>query len=52
MKDIGKEMTSGKEKKIAIVLRRYIKDSKKVRFEGDGYSDEWAAEAEKEAYLT
>ncbi|SFB19864.1 glutamine synthetase III family protein [Algoriphagus aquimarinus] len=48
-KDIEKEMTAGKEKKIAIVnvLRKYIKDSKKVRFEGDGYSDEWAAEAEK-----
>jgi glutamine synthetase len=29
------------------VLRKYIKESKKVRFEGDGYSDEWAAEAEK-----
>jgi len=48
-KDIEKEMSAGKEKKIAIVnvLRKYIKDSKKVRFEGDGYSDEWAAEAEK-----
>jgi len=48
-KDIEKEMTAGKEKKIAIVnvLRKYIKDSKKVRFEGDGYSDEWAAEAQK-----
>jgi glutamine synthetase len=49
LKDIDKEMTAGKEKKIAIVnvLRKYIKESKKVRFEGDGYSDEWAAEAEK-----
>lgn len=48
-KDIEKEMNAGKEKKIAIVnvLRKYIKDSKKVRFEGDGYSAEWAAEAEK-----
>ncbi|WP_339869916.1 glutamine synthetase III [uncultured Algoriphagus sp.] len=48
-KDIEKEMSAGKEKKIAIVnvLRKYIKDSKKVRFEGDGYSDEWAAEAQK-----
>ncbi len=48
-KDIEKEMTAGKEKKIAIVnvLRKYIKDSKKVRFEGDGYSEEWAKEAEK-----
>jgi glutamine synthetase len=48
-KDIEKEMNAGKEKKIAIVnvLRRYIKDSKKVRFEGDGYSEDWAKEAEK-----
>lgn len=49
IKDIEKEIGAGKEKKIAIVnvLRKYIKDSKKVRFEGDGYSEEWAAEAEK-----
>ncbi|MEP0710694.1 MAG: glutamine synthetase type III, partial [Algoriphagus sp.] len=49
LKDIEKEMNAGKEKKIAIVnvLRKYIKESKKVRFEGDGYSDEWAAEAQK-----
>jgi glutamine synthetase len=49
IKDIEKEISAGKEKKIAIVnvLRKYIKDSKKVRFEGDGYSDEWTAEAEK-----
>ena len=48
-KDIEKEMNAGKEKKIAIVnvLRKYIKDSKKIRFEGDGYSDEWAKEAAK-----
>ncbi|TVP48405.1 MAG: glutamine synthetase type III [Mongoliibacter sp.] len=48
-KDIEKEIASGKEKKIAVVnvLRKYIKDSKKIRFEGDGYSEEWAKEAEK-----
>jgi glutamine synthetase len=48
-KDIEKEISAGKEKKIAIVnvLRKYIKDSKKIRFEGDGYSEEWAQEAEK-----
>ncbi|MFC3880689.1 glutamine synthetase III [Algoriphagus namhaensis] len=47
--DIEKELAKGKEKKIAIVdvLRKYIKESKKVRFEGDGYSEEWAAEAKK-----
>lgn len=48
-KDIDKEIEGGKEKKIAIVnvLRKYIKESKKVRFEGDGYSEEWEKEAEK-----
>jgi glutamine synthetase len=48
-KDIEKEIEAGKEKKIAIVdvLRKYIKESKKIRFEGDGYSEEWAKEAQK-----
>ncbi len=48
-KEIEKEMEAGKEKKIAIVdvLRKYIKDSKKIRFEGDGYSEDWAKEAQK-----
>lgn len=48
-KDIEKEINAGKEKKIAIVnvLRKYIKDSKKIRFEGDGYSVEWEKEAAK-----
>ena len=48
-KDIEKEMEAGKEKKIAIVdvLRKYIKESKKIRFEGDGYSEDWAKEAQK-----
>lgn len=48
-KDIEKELNAGKEKKIAIVdvLRKYIKESKKIRFEGDGYSEEWAKEAQK-----
>jgi glutamine synthetase len=29
------------------VLKSYVKDSKKIRFEGNGYSDEWVQEAEK-----
>ena len=47
--DVQKEMSKGAEKKIAVVnvLRKYIKDSKKVRFEGDGYSEEWVNEADK-----
>jgi glutamine synthetase len=46
---VQKEMSKGSEKRLAIVkvLRKYIKDSRNVRFEGDGYSDEWVKEAEK-----
>lgn len=42
-------IAKGKEKRLAIVevLRKYIKESKAVRFEGDGYSEEWVKEAEK-----
>ena len=47
--NVEKEMANGVDKKLAIVnvLRQSIKASKSVRFEGDGYSDEWVAEAEK-----
>jgi glutamine synthetase len=43
------EIEKGEEKRLAIVkvLRQYIKESKAIRFEGDGYSDEWVKEAEK-----
>jgi len=46
---VNKEVEAGTEKKIAIVntLRRYIKEGKPVRFEGNNYSDEWAKEAQK-----
>lgn len=46
---ITERTDKGEDKKIAIVnvLREYIKASKHVRFEGDGYSQEWADEAEK-----
>jgi len=36
-----------KDDAIFNVLREYIKQSKKIRFEGDGYSDEWVVEAKK-----
>ncbi len=36
-----------KEDAIFNVLREYIKSSKKIRFEGDGYSDDWVKEAKK-----
>lgn len=34
-----------KDDAIFNILKEYIKSSKKIRFEGDGYSDEWKAEA-------
>ncbi len=46
---VSKEIEKGEEKRLAIVnvLRQYIKESKAVRFEGDGYSEEWVVEAGK-----
>jgi glutamine synthetase len=46
---VEKEIEKGTEKRLAIVnvLRKYIKDSKDVRFEGDGYSEAWVKEAKK-----
>ncbi|MCB0491444.1 MAG: glutamine synthetase III [Cyclobacteriaceae bacterium] len=46
---VTKEIEKGTEKRLAIVnvLRKYIKESKAIRFEGDGYSEEWVKEAEK-----
>ena len=47
--EVSKQIDKGEEKRLAIVnvLRQYIKESKSIRFEGDGYSDEWVKEAEK-----
>ena len=36
-----------KDDAIFNVLKDYIKSSKAVRFEGDGYSDDWKVEAAK-----
>jgi glutamine synthetase len=46
---VEKEMARGTEKRLAIVnvLRKYIQESKNIRFEGDGYSEGWVKEAEK-----
>ena len=41
----NKEMK--KDDAIFNVLREYIKKSKKIRFEGDGYGDAWVKEAKK-----
>lgn len=48
-KKVNKLIDGGKEKRLAIidVLRVYIKESKQILFEGDGYSDDWVKEAEK-----
>ena len=46
--DVDKLLKKGEKKDAAIltVIKRYIKDSKKIRFEGNGYSDEWEKDAE------
>jgi glutamine synthetase len=36
-----------KDDAIFNVLREYIKESKRIRFEGDGYSEDWVKEAKK-----
>jgi len=36
-----------KDEAIFNILREYIKTSKRIRFDGDGYSDEWQIEAKK-----
>ncbi|RYE14050.1 MAG: glutamine synthetase type III, partial [Sphingobacteriales bacterium] len=46
--DVDKLMKKGEKKDVALmlVIKRYIKESKNIRFEGNGYSDEWEKEAE------
>ncbi len=46
---VTKKIDKGEEKRLAVVdvLREYIKESKHIRFEGDGYSEEWVREAKK-----
>ncbi len=39
------EKGSTKEDAIYKILRKYIKESKRIRFEGNSYGDEWIAEA-------
>ena len=36
-----------KDDAIFNVLREYVKDSKRIRFEGDGYGEAWEKEAKK-----
>ena len=48
-KDVDALIEKGEKKEIAIMhtIREYIVASEKVLFEGDGYSEAWAQEAEK-----
>jgi len=47
--ELDVEIEKGIKKEVAIItiLRRYIKESKTVLFEGNGYSQEWVDEAAK-----
>lgn len=48
-KEVDAIIEKGEKKEVALlqVIQRYIVESKKVLFEGDGYSEEWEIEAEK-----
>ncbi|AWM31688.1 glutamine synthetase III family protein [Hymenobacter nivis] len=45
--EVDELIDQGKKKEVAIVevLRQYVISSKNIRFEGNGYSDEWKEEA-------
>lgn len=46
---VDKLIDKGTKKELAIiqVLRQYVKESRAIRFEGNGYSEEWVEEAAK-----
>ena len=48
-KEVANKQSAGMSKEEAIfdILRGYIKKSKPIRFDGNGYSNEWKEEAEK-----
>lgn len=47
--EVQAKLDNGDDKRLAIVdvLRKYIKSSRAIRFEGDNYSEEWKQEAAK-----
>ncbi|MFT5917741.1 MAG: glutamine synthetase [Flammeovirgaceae bacterium] len=47
--EVGDQLDGEGKKEVAIinVLRKYIKESNEIRFEGNGYGDEWVEEAKK-----
>jgi glutamine synthetase len=48
-REMDERLAAGEEKKVATVeiLKRYFKESKRILFEGNGYSEEWIEEAKK-----
>jgi glutamine synthetase len=48
-KEVDVLIEKGDKKEIAImhIIQKYVVESKKTLFEGDGYSEEWAKEAER-----
>ena len=42
--EVDKLIKKGEKKDVALltILKKYIKESKDIRFEGNGYSEEWA----------
>jgi glutamine synthetase len=48
-KEVDKLIKDGKSKEEALyeVLKKYIKESRPIRFNGNGYSEEWKEEAKK-----
>ncbi len=47
--DVDRLIKKGEKKDVALmtIIKRYIKESKSIRFEGNGYSEEWEKEAAK-----
>jgi glutamine synthetase len=45
--DVDKLLKKGEKKDVALlmVIKKYIKESKNIRFEGNGYSEEWEIQA-------
>ncbi|AMR33248.1 glutamine synthetase [Mucilaginibacter sp. PAMC 26640] len=45
--DVDKLIKKGEKKDVALmmIIKRYIKESRNIRFEGNGYSEEWEQEA-------
>ncbi|CAG5016406.1 Glutamine synthetase [Dyadobacter sp. CECT 9275] len=48
-REMDERLAGGEEKKVATVaiLKRYFTESKKILFEGNGYSEEWIQEAKE-----